>query len=128
MYKKGYALKAVDFVVVGLALALTGFSSFFVYAKPGPDERVIVQGPYRSWVFPLDAEEQVTVTGSLGDTVVEIHEQEVRVVSSPCDNQICVAAGHIRRAGEWAACLPNGVFVLIEGRGHGGGEIDGSVW
>jgi hypothetical protein len=128
MYKKGYALKAFDFAVLGLAVALTGFSSFFVYAKSGPDERVIVQGPHRSWVFPLDAAELVTVAGPLGDTVVEIRERAVRVVSSPCDNQICVAAGHIRRAGEWAACLPNTVFVLIEGRDPSGGEVDGSAW
>ncbi|GHT78274.1 hypothetical protein FACS1894130_04570 [Spirochaetia bacterium] len=126
--KGRFALKAYDVAVVGLAAALTVCSAVFVYGKGGADAQVIVQGSGRSWIFPPDAEERVVVAGPLGETVVEIRGGEARVVSSPCDNQICVVEGPVHAGGEWVACLPNGVFVLIEGRSHEDGEIDGSVW
>ncbi|QQO11298.1 NusG domain II-containing protein [Breznakiella homolactica] len=98
-----------------------------VYAKAAPKTQVVIESSGRSWVFPLDAEEKVQVPGSLGTTVVEIHNGTVRVLSSPCDNQTCVAAGEIHSHGQWVACLPNGVFVLIEGTGDDG-QLDGATW
>jgi hypothetical protein len=118
----------LDFAAIALSLALTVFSGFAVYSKPKPTTQVVIQGPSRGWVFPLDAEETVSVPGPLGTTVVEISGGRARVLSSPCDNQTCVAAGHIHAQGQWVACLPNNVFVLIEGSENGGGPVDTSAW
>jgi hypothetical protein len=79
-------------------------------------------------VFPLDAEEHIGVSGPLGETVVEISGGQSRVLSSPCANQTCVAAGHLSRRGQWAACLPNKVFVYIEGTGDDDTAPDSTTW
>jgi hypothetical protein len=115
-------------VVLGISLALTGFSAFAVYARPQASEQVIIQGSGRTWVFPLDAEETLSVPGPLGDTVVRIHDHQAWVEDSPCDNKTCVAAGHINAQGEWVACMPNNVFLLIEGTDNGTGNLDSSAW
>jgi hypothetical protein len=120
--------RPLDFVVIGLSLALTGFAAYMVYGNPGSSLRVVVQGAGDTWVFPIDAEEQVTVPGPLGETVVEISGGRAHVLSSPCANQTCIAAGHINEDGQWVACLPNNVFVLIEGSDNGSGILDTRTW
>jgi hypothetical protein len=50
----------------------------------------------------------------LGDTVIEIGGGGARVVSSPCRNQICVAAMPIYRHGQWIVCLPNQVMARVD--------------
>ena len=108
-------LKIPDIMIILLAAGLTGFSAFVSYAKPMKTSRVLIQGQDQTWVFPLDAEETVTVPGPLGNTTIIIHGLEAWVESSPCNNQTCVAQGHIKQQRAWAACLPNNVLLIIEG-------------
>ncbi|MDR0759008.1 MAG: NusG domain II-containing protein [Treponema sp.] len=114
--KRKVPLKALDIVVILLALGLTGFSAFTVYGKPRDTTRVVINGSGREWVFPLDADETVAVPGPLGNTIVRIQDNQAWVESSPCTNQVCVAAGHVHQRGEWVACLPNNVFLMVEGQ------------
>jgi hypothetical protein len=123
-------IKPFDCAVLALSIGMTLFSAFLVYAKPNAEPQVVIRGSGRSWVFPLNAEETVTIPGPLGNTLIELHEGRARVLSSPCVNQTCVAAGHIGKAGQWAACLPNEVFVVIEGSPAraDGGSLDAAAW
>ena len=114
-------------VVILAALGLCGFSAFSVYIKPQNTVQVQIEAQDQKWVFPLDAEETVEVEGPLGKTVVRIHLNEAWVESSPCNNQICVAAGHLHGRGEFAACLPNKVLLFIEGH-DSSGAIDAAAW
>ena len=119
-------LKFLDGVLILLALALTGISAFMVYARPQNTARVIIAGSEGEWVFPLDAEETIAVPGPLGDTIIRIHGHEAWVESSPCDNQVCVAVGHLDGNAQWAACLPNNVMVRIEGADEN--DTDSGSW
>jgi hypothetical protein len=114
--KKRFPVKGLDFVMILLALGLTGVSAFAAYVKPRNTAQILINGSDREWVFPLDADERVVVPGPLGDTIVRIHDKQAWVESSPCANQVCVAAGHVTAQGEWVACMPNNVFLMIEGR------------
>ena len=107
-------VKLSDIVVIALALIITILPA--LAPARANAARVLIRGPEQSWVFPLDAEETVFVKGNLGDTVVVISGNEAWVESSPCENKTCVATGHIRQYGAWSVCLPNGVFVIIEGK------------
>jgi hypothetical protein len=121
-------LKPLDFFIIAISVVLTALSAFAVYGYPRETGQVIVQGEGKTWVFPLDAEEETRVSGPLGETVVEIRGGRSRVLSSPCANQTCVAAGHLSRRGQWIACLPNRVFVYIEGTGDGDAIPDSTTW
>jgi hypothetical protein len=121
-------LKPLDFMIIGIASVLTALSAFAVYGRPQDAGQVIVRGEGKTWVFPLDAEEAISVSGPLGETMVEISGGQSRVLSSPCANQTCVAAGHLNRRGQWTACLPNKVFVYIEGTRDGEAIPDSTTW
>ncbi|MDR2785144.1 MAG: NusG domain II-containing protein [Treponema sp.] len=125
--KAGFPLKPFDFLVTGIAILLTGYCAFTVYAQGRDNERVLVRSSGESWVYPVDAEETIEVPGPLGITVVEIKDMRVHVLSSPCANQTCVAAGHIDSGGQWVACLPNKVFVMVEGT-TGDEGVDSGTW
>ena len=120
--------KPLDFLIIGVSSALAALSAFAVYGHSGSAGQAIIQGEGKTWVFPLDAEEKVSVSGPLGKTVVEISGGRSRVLSSPCANQTCVAAGRLSRPGQWTACLPNKVFVYIEGTGDDDTILDSTTW
>jgi hypothetical protein len=124
---EGFAFKAGDGIVLVFGLAALAVSAVWVYAEPRGRQEVVIEGPGKSWVFPLNAEEVVSVPGPLGNTAVELRGGRARVLSSPCTNQLCVAAGAIRGHGQWIACLPNRVLVRVAAE-DGGEELDGTAW
>ena len=119
-------IKAPDILIILLAAGLTFFSAYTAYIKPGNSARVLIRGQGREWTFRIDAEETVVVPGPLGDTVVRIQDSRAWVESSPCENQTCVASGFAARQGQWAACLPNNVLLVIQGTEEG--DVDAVVW
>ena len=120
----------MDVLIVSAAIAAAVFSAVMVYAAPSGEARALIKGQGREWIFPLDAEETLAVPGPLGDTIVKISGNGVRVENSPCVNKTCVAQGAIGKHGSWAACLPNGVFILITiaGTETSGDEPDTFAW
>jgi hypothetical protein len=127
----GSGLKSFDYVCLVLALALVLLAFIPVYGGAGDQYTINLKAEGGTWVFPRDAEETVRVPGPLGDTVVEIRDGRARVLSSPCQNQTCVAAGYIHAHGQWTACLPNRVLVSVEGRekrSGEGAEVDAAAW
>jgi hypothetical protein len=126
--KKGFPLKVMDMVVILLALGLTGVSAFAAYIQPGDSPQVVINGSGQEWIFPLDTDETVEVPGPLGITVVKIQDNQAWVESSPCTNQVCVAGGHINAQGDWVACLPNNVFLMVEGKEVRRHVLDSTSW
>jgi hypothetical protein len=66
--------------------------------------------------FSIDRDRALAVEGLLGETRITIEDGGVRFVSSPCPHDFCVSRGRVSRAGEWIACLPNGVIARISGQ------------
>ena len=118
-------LKPLDIPVIVLAAAL----AFFIGSsnRKTISSRVVIKGQDKTWIFPLEAEEFISVAGSLGETTVAIQNGRAAIISSPCNGQTCVAAGGLSKNGQWTACLPNRVFILIEGA-KGEGEVDAASW
>ncbi|MBN1129937.1 MAG: NusG domain II-containing protein [Chitinispirillaceae bacterium] len=109
------AVKLFDIVLIAGVLAATGALAFFVYGKTGAPESVRIQGGTREWFYPLDRDREIEVPGPLGITRVRIEHGTVFVLDSPCPEKTCMKAGRIRDRGGWIACLPNQVFIAIEG-------------
>ncbi|MDR3161033.1 MAG: NusG domain II-containing protein [Spirochaetaceae bacterium] len=121
-------VKTPDIFIAALGIALVVFFSFRIYSPGNAAARVVVEGGGRRWEFPLDASETLKAAGPLGDTVVELRGGRARVISSPCANQTCVAAGTIHSHGQWIACLPNRVMVRVEAKAGGEQELDAASW
>jgi hypothetical protein len=109
-------MRAGDLVAVGVAAALTLALSVAVYAGPPvTGSQVTVQAEGERFVYSLEDSQQLTFDGPLGVTVVRIADGAVSVTEDPGPLQICVQQGEVRRAGEWLACLPNEVFIRVDG-------------
>ncbi len=114
MHRAG--LKPLDWAAAALSLAVFVLSLVLTAAGSGRDSVVVIEGPGGSWAYPVQAEVEVDVPGPLGITRVHVGGGSAWVSDSPCKEKICVATGHVVRPGSWIACLPNRVFVRIEGR------------
>jgi len=119
-------IKFADILIIFLAAVVTVYSFVTVYIKKNNNINILIRGQDSEWTFPINAEEVITVSGILGDTIVKLHDNRAWVESSPCDNQTCVASGFIRKQGQWAACLPNNVLIMIQGEKEN--DIDSAAW
>jgi hypothetical protein len=68
--------------------------------------------------------QKVQVSGPLGESVIEVSENGVRMLSSPCPLEVCVHTGWIRRPGQMIVCVPNRIIVRIAGAS----EVDAVTW
>ena len=120
-------LRLLDWIVLVACAAAIAIAAAFVYGGGNEAPRVVISGKDGEWVYPLDKAQHVEVRGPLGSTLVGIEGGAVRIEDSPCPNKTCIAAGSIREPGQWLACLPNAVFVRIEG-GKKEAAVDASVY
>jgi len=119
-------VRGLDAAIFAAALAAIALISWKVYAGRGGAPLAYLRGPSAEWIYPLDSPRTVAVPGPLGDTVVQIADGSVRVLSSPCQNKICVRSGAVARPGQWIACLPNRVFIEV--RGDSREPVDAYSW
>ena len=67
--------------------------------------------------YPLSVDQTLQAQGRSGPITVEIRDQQVRFAEAPCSKKICIHAGWLRHAGQWAACLEGGVSLQVLGIG-----------
>lgn len=124
---QGRLFKPLDAAVFVAALVITVFSAQAIYRDSGGEPEVRIKGRSGEWIFRLSVDRNFPVQGPLGQTLVQIRNGSVRIEYSPCRNQTCVEAGSIDRTGQWVACLPNQVFVKVEGGKRSEG-LDAATW
>lgn len=66
-------------------------------------------------VFPLDRDGRQVLHARTGEVVIEIRDGAARFAEAGCRNRICVLTGWIEGTGEIAACVPNGMVLLLRG-------------
>ncbi len=79
----------------------------------------------KEYRYNISDSQTLTVTGKLGETVIEIKDGKIRFVSSPCPHKHCVKTGFIENKNEGIICLPNKVSVFII---SGENKYDTVVW
>ena len=108
-------LRPLDFVAVVVAVLAVVGVSVFAYGSDTDPTGVSIQSDEGEFLYPLNETRMIEVEGPIGRTIVEIDGNRVRVTESPCRDKICIAAGWMENTDEWTACLPNRVFVRVEG-------------
>lgn len=97
--------KPLDFFILAGILALAAFS-FFKSSVRNAD-KILVTANSDKYIFPLNKNSTYEVQGILGITTIEVKDNQVRIIDSPCPNKTCIAMGYSRII----VCLPNGVMV-----------------
>ncbi len=96
-----------------LFISLTGFAAVQRLMPSGTTVTIEAEGRV-AYRLSLLENRSVRVKGPLGYTTVEIKDQKVRVVDSPCPKKYCVLQGWKDRGA--IVCLPNRVVVTIGGK------------
>lgn len=122
---RGLGVLPLDVLIVALATTALIILSISVYGGPSA-ATLSVSAEGSEWIYPLSEDRIIEVPGLIGVTRIAIHNGAAHIEDSPCANKTCIASAPISRTGEWAACLPNGVFILIEGSEDDGG-LDATV-
>lgn len=106
-------------------LLLIASVSGILYAREaspqGNDVIVEVEGK-KTYTFPLAVDRVVTVSGPLGDSVIEIRDRKARVREASCQNRICLREGWVSSG--VIVCLPNRMVVFVGGKAGRDKDVD----
>lgn len=108
-------LRVFDYLIFASIITVSLWAGFFLYTEQNRAERLIIETPSGKWIYPLNETRTVVVIGAIGNTTVRIENRTAFISDSPCPNKTCVNAAVLKKAGDWNACLPNRVFLHIEG-------------
>jgi hypothetical protein len=105
-----------DKVALGASvMALIALYTHFWIAYE-PANEVTIATAEGAQTFSLFRDREVRIRGTRGDSIIEISHGRARFETSPCSGKLCIHAGWLARAGDTAACVPNGVIVSLAGR------------
>lgn len=107
-------LKPFDFLFFGLSLAAVAVS-FFALKKGGEKTaHLVVDADGTEFVYPLDEDRTLEFEGEIGKSVIRIEDGKAFFEDSPCPNKLCVQMPAVQNEYDWAACLPNQIFIRVE--------------
>jgi hypothetical protein len=123
MIRRYYTRGDIILTVVLIILSLTSVAWVKVLSDGGGHIVVSVDGR-RMLELSLDRDVTTSVTGKLGEMVIDVKNGEVDVIESACPHGYCTHMGPIRHRGEVIVCVPNHVMISITG-GSDGESFDG---
>jgi len=115
-----------DILAILLSVLVFSFFTFFGWNKNGESALLLIEDASGSALYPLSENRIVTVLGPVGESVIKIDDGKAAFTHSDCTNNLCIQMGSIDKSGEWAACLPNEIFITITGKGED--EVDSVVF
>jgi hypothetical protein len=112
-------LKPGDYVVLLLVLLLVAML-FAAGLHSPPGHMLIVRAKGQVIAeLPLQTQRTLRISGTLGNSLIEVAAGRARVIGDPGPRQICVKQGWISRAGDVLLCLANQVTLEIPGQSTG---------
>lgn len=100
-----------------IIIILCAVAVFFVFASSqnSGSGYVSVQTSDGIYRYSLDSDRLFTITGPLGDTIIEIRDGKARIIDSACSTKTCTFQTPIDRSGSFIACLPNHILLTVVG-------------
>ena len=115
-------IKKGDIVIVVLVLLLAFAACFFIKGKGnGEYVRITANGKTDRYSISKDCKIEQK-TGKSGYNTIVIKDNTVYMENASCPDQVCVHHKAVSKNGESIICLPNEVYIEIEG--SAGREID----
>jgi hypothetical protein len=114
-----------DAILMGSLVGLAVLSMVPSFASRSTGTYAVIESENRPIQrLALTHDQIVSVTGPLGETLVEVRGGKIRIKRSPCPHQVCVEMGFREKSGEVIACIPNRIAVRII-RGEKESDVDG---
>ena len=78
----------------------------------------------RTYELPLDHNDTLTVTTSLGSNTIAVEDGAVRMADADCPNRTCLQVRPLSTPGPQIICLPHKLWIEVVPQGEDGGELD----
>lgn len=105
--------RPLDFVILALFVSATIASFLFLKTSKNHEARLIVTSGKKEFVYSLEKNREVEIEGVLGKSLIVIQDGRAFFKDSPCQNKTCVHMGAVSEENDWAACLPNDIFIRV---------------
>ena len=106
-----------DLVLVGVLLIAAVLALFLLRNRQeketGNNAVVTVRTADGEATYPLNKDGVFSLNGGTNTLVIE--NGEAWVSEADCPDKICMGMGKISKNGEFIACLPNQVIIVVEG-------------
>ena len=102
-------IKLIDIAVFAVFAVVTVYAFSYAYSGGMARKELLVHTPRGTFAYDMSKDRII------GTSRIEISGGTARFLDSPCPNKTCVQSMPISETGEWSACLPNQVFLRIEG-------------
>ena len=114
-------------IIVGAIVALVLVIAIALYVSTqlggtsaGALRAIVHDADGAVYELPLSADQERTITTSLGTNVVVVQGGSVYVREADCDNQDCVHQGKIDAPGRQIICLPHKLWIEVVAAGESG--------
>ena len=110
-----FKMRLLDYFILLIFLAVIGFATMKVFTKKSGSRILMVQTQGERYAYSMEKNMRLEFSGPCGKSIIIIENEEAWFENSDCENRVCVESGKISRPNQWAACLPNGIIIYIEG-------------
>ncbi len=104
-----------DSIIIILVLVFLIFLFKNIYFNNDKAKYIKVSNKTNSYYYNLDENRIIDIDGYLGKTKIEIKNNKVRVLESPCKHKYCISEKPIEKVNQTIICLPNKISISIEG-------------
>ena len=118
-YSRGMRIRKIVGIVVLVAVVLAAAALLFVLyranaPKAEPLVAVVDFGDGITETIPLDEDHDYLY--DVGDYIVHLQVKDgaIAFLDSQCPDHVCEQFGWLDKDGAWAACVPAGVYVVVE--------------
>ena len=118
--KKKTALSYVD-ILIAVSIVLFGLYWLMMRDSNDATEKTVViyKDDVVIWTLPMLKDRIIQLEPFGVSMVVEIRDQKVRVLSSSCQQQICVRKGWTEQVHNPIICIPNKITIDVTGADPG---------
>lgn len=117
--------KYFDFISIAICIGIISAAAIITKKDKSDEQKLLViSAPDGEYIYTLDHDAIYEISGKLGISKIEVRDGKVKFEDSPCPTKSCTFVDWIQDSGEWSACLPNKIFVRIEGKKNSD-DLDG---
>lgn len=108
-------MKPADGLILVIAIGLISYLYAHFWTTGHRGHQVVVSTPFETMHLSLQQMQQFQVEGKLGPSKMQISQGRIRFLQSPCRQKQCIHSGWLKLSGDFAACLPNGISIAVQG-------------
>jgi hypothetical protein len=113
-------MKRGDIAITALIIIVLAWFAFSSLGKDHTDDHaayaaIYVNGELYDHIALTEEEYEFEIKSERGYNLLKVSQYGIEMIESNCPDHICIGFGHIHSSGDNIVCLPNRIFVEIEG-------------